>query len=257
MANLIKPVLCVVTSHPIKGDSGQATGFWLSELTHARAVLEDAGIPTALASVRGGQPPIDGFDLSDPVNARYWNDVNFRSALAHSLPLAEIDPSRYSAVFFAGGHGTMWDFADSPAVQRVIRDIYEAGVDVQVLALTAPGFHNLESDSVTLAQRTNDFVAMRVAARPDRFQGLAALPTSAPREAARELERGIRELGLKGAMLYGRTREKNLDHQDNWPTFEAAADLGIPLFIHPQIPQKAVRDAYYAGFGSRTPIGSD
>jgi len=127
MASPIKPALCVVSSHPVKGDSGQATGFWLSELTHALAVLEDAGIPTHLASVRGGQPPIDGFDLSDKVNARYWNDTAFRTALAHSRCLADVDTSRYSAVFFAGGHGTMWDFADSPAVQRVIREIYEAG----------------------------------------------------------------------------------------------------------------------------------
>ena len=130
-----------------------------------------------------------------------------------------------------------------------LRLMDETGVHVQVLALTAPGFHNLESDSVRLAQRTNDFVAATVARRPDRFQGLAALPTAMPLEAARELERGIRELGLKGAMLYGRTREKNLDHKDFWPIFEAAAGLGIPLFIHPQIPQKAVRDACYAGFG--------
>jgi uncharacterized protein len=130
-----------------------------------------------------------------------------------------------------------------------LRLMDETGVDVQVLALTAPGFHNLASDSVTLAEKTNDFVAMTVAARPDRFQGLAALPTSVPLEAVRELERGIGELGLKGAMLYGRAREKNLDHKDFWPIFEAAAGLGIPLFIHPQIPQKAVRDACYAGFG--------
>ena len=75
MAHSIKPVLCVVTSHPIKGDTGQPTGFWLSELTHALAVLQDAGIPYHLASVRGGQPPIDGFDLSDKVNARYWDDA--------------------------------------------------------------------------------------------------------------------------------------------------------------------------------------
>jgi putative intracellular protease/amidase/alkylhydroperoxidase/carboxymuconolactone decarboxylase family protein YurZ len=127
MSNPIKPVLCVVTSHSIKGDSGQPTGFWLSELTHALEVLQEAGIPTALASVRGGQPPIDGFDLSDKVNARYWDDPGFRTELAHSLSLEEVVTSRYSAVFFAGGHGTMWDFADSPAVQRVIREIYEAG----------------------------------------------------------------------------------------------------------------------------------
>lgn len=131
-----------------------------------------------------------------------------------------------------------------------LRLMDETGVDVQVLALTAPGFHNLGRDSVMLAQKTNDFIAATVAARPNRFEGLAALPISAPLDAARELERGIRELGLKGAMLYGRTRRRrHLDHKDFWPIFEVAEDLGLPLFIHPQIPHKVVRDAYYTGFG--------
>lgn len=123
----IRPVLCSVTSHPIKGDTGQPTGFWLSELTHVTEVLADSGIPFELASVRGGQPPVDGFDLSDQVNARFWSDPVFRNALAKSISLADVETSKYSAVFSAGGHGTMWDFPDSPAVQRVIREIYEAG----------------------------------------------------------------------------------------------------------------------------------
>lgn len=59
-----KPVLCVVSSHPIKGASGVPTGFFLAELTHPLKVLEDAGIKTTIASIRGGQPPVDGFDLS-------------------------------------------------------------------------------------------------------------------------------------------------------------------------------------------------
>lgn len=127
MANTIKPILCVVTSHPIRGDTGEPTGFAMVELTHPLEVFREAGIRTEIASIRGGHPPIDFFDLSDPVNDRFWKDRDFRDALAHSLILAEVDPSRYSAVFFAGGHGTMWDFADSVAVQRVIREIYEAG----------------------------------------------------------------------------------------------------------------------------------
>lgn len=64
-----KPVLCVVSSHPIKGASGVPTGFFLVELTHSLKVLEDAGLQTTIASIREGQPPVDGFDLSDPVNA--------------------------------------------------------------------------------------------------------------------------------------------------------------------------------------------
>jgi putative intracellular protease/amidase len=127
MADNIKPILCVVTSHPIRGDTEEPTGFAMVELTHPLEVFRAAGFPTEIASIRGGHPPIDFFDLSDPVNARFWKDREFRDALAHSLILSEVDPSRYSAVFFAGGHGTMWDFADSAAVQRVIREIYEAG----------------------------------------------------------------------------------------------------------------------------------
>jgi putative intracellular protease/amidase len=127
MADTIKPILCVVTSHPIRGDSGEPTGFAMVELTHPLAVFQEAGIPVEIASIRGGHPPIDFFDLTDPVNDRFWKDREFREVLANSLILGELNPSRYSAVFFAGGHGTMWDFADDPAVQRVIRDIWEAG----------------------------------------------------------------------------------------------------------------------------------
>ena len=127
MTETIKPILCVVTSHPIRGDSGEPTGFAMVELTHPLEVFEAAGIPVEIASIRGGHPPIDFFDLTDPVNDRFWKDKAFRKALAHSLVLGDLDPSRYSAVFFAGGHGTMWDFADSQAVQTIIRKIWESG----------------------------------------------------------------------------------------------------------------------------------
>lgn len=126
----------------------------------------------------------------------------------------------------------------------------ESGVDVQVLSVTTPALHNLEpEESLILARRTNDLVAATIASHPTRFQGFATLPTAAPEDAALELERSIQHLGLAGAMLCGRTRNKNLDHPDFLPMFEAAAKLGVPLFIHPQIPQRAVRDVYYSGFG--------
>lgn len=132
-----------------------------------------------------------------------------------------------------------------------IRLMDETGVDVQVISLTTPALHNLDvATSLALAQRTNDLIAATVARVPQRFQGFATLPTPAPREAARELERCVGDLGLKGAMLCGRTRDKNLDHKDFWPMFERAAALGVPLFIHPQIPQLAVRDVYYSGLGA-------
>jgi predicted TIM-barrel fold metal-dependent hydrolase len=126
----------------------------------------------------------------------------------------------------------------------------ESGVDVQVLSVTTPALHNLEPDvSVILAQRTNDLVAATIARHPTRFQGFATLPTAAPEDAAQELERCVRRLGLVGAMLCGRTRDRNLDHPDFLPLFGTAARLGVPVFVHPQIPQRAVRDVYYSGFG--------
>lgn len=126
----------------------------------------------------------------------------------------------------------------------------EGGVDVQVLSVTTPALHNLEpEESVILARRTNNLIAATIAAHPARFQGLATLPTAAPADAALELERAVQRLGLAGAMLCGRTRDKNMDHPDFLPMLATAAELGVPLFVHPQIPQRAVRDVYYSGFG--------
>ena len=125
----------------------------------------------------------------------------------------------------------------------------DTGFDVQVLSLTAPGVQNLEpTEAVALQTASNDFLAEKVRADPDRFQGFATLATPDPRAAARELERAIRQLGMNGAMLFGRTRERNLDHHDNWPIFEAAAALRAPLYLHPQSPLPAVREAIYGGF---------
>jgi predicted TIM-barrel fold metal-dependent hydrolase len=126
----------------------------------------------------------------------------------------------------------------------------ESGVDVQVLSVTTPALHNLEAtESLGLARQTNDLVASTIARYPARFQGFATLPVAAPAEAAQELERCIQELGFSGALVCGRTREKNLDHIDLRPILATAARLRIPVFIHPQVPQRAVRDIYYSGFG--------
>ena len=133
--------------------------------------------------------------------------------------------------------------------ERRIAAMDEAGLDVQVISLTAPGLHNLPPDDATRLQvETNDLIAELVAAHPDRLQGFATLALPAPGAAAQELERAVTKLGLQGALLFGRTGERNLDHPDNWPIFEAAASLRAPLYIHPQLPQPRVRAALYSGF---------
>ncbi|HZV37429.1 MAG TPA: type 1 glutamine amidotransferase domain-containing protein [Pseudoxanthomonas sp.] len=125
-----KPVLIVMTSHGVKGDTGQPTGFYLGEVTHPLAVFDAAGIPVEFASIQGGEPPVDGVELDDATNARYWNDEKFRRAIRTTLKLDDVDVGRYSAIFYAGGHGAVWDFPTSPAVQRVTREVYENGAIV-------------------------------------------------------------------------------------------------------------------------------
>jgi putative intracellular protease/amidase len=120
-------VLFVLTSHGRKGDTGQPTGFYLGEVTHPLAELEAAGIAVEFASIQGGEPPVDGLDLDDATNARYWNDARFRDAIRTTQRLDDVAASKYAAIFFAGGHGAMWDFPASDAVARVTRDIHEAG----------------------------------------------------------------------------------------------------------------------------------
>lgn len=123
----VKPILIVATSHGEKGPGGDPTGYYLGEVTHPLAVLDAAGIPVEFASIEGGEPPVDGLDLDDPINARYWSDESFRTAMRTTLRLDAVDPARYSAVLFAGGHGAMWDFPANPAVERAARAIYERG----------------------------------------------------------------------------------------------------------------------------------
>ncbi len=122
-----KPVLIVMTSHGVKGSTGQPTGFYLGEVTHPLAVFDAAGIPVEFASIQGGEPPVDGLELEDATNARYWNDARFRNAIRTTLKLDDVDANKYSAVFYAGGHGAVWDFPTSPAVQKLTREIYENG----------------------------------------------------------------------------------------------------------------------------------
>ncbi len=120
------------------------------------------------------------------------------------------------------------------------------GVDMQILSLHTPGVQTMEvAEAAALARDANELLASAVSAHPERLLCFAALPTPDPGAAVDELERAVSELGHCGAMLYGRTGEKFLDHPDFAPIFDRAGQLGVPLYIHPQRPVEAVSDIYY------------
>jgi predicted TIM-barrel fold metal-dependent hydrolase len=130
-----------------------------------------------------------------------------------------------------------------------LAEMEKAGLDVQVLSLSTPGVQNLApANAVALQTAANDVLAEAVRTDPAHFQGLATLATPDPAAAASELERAVTELGLNGAMVFGRTRDRNMDAAEFWPIYEAAEALRAPLHLHPQSPCPAVRSAYYSGY---------
>ena len=131
-----------------------------------------------------------------------------------------------------------------------LREMDEAGIDMQVLSETAPAAQELEPEhAIRLARRSNDYLHEAVRAHPDRFAGFAALPTPDPKAAADELERAVTKLGFKGAMFMGLSRGgRFLDEKPFWPIFERAQALDVPIYLHPSKPHPAVNEVYYKGF---------
>ncbi len=128
-----------------------------------------------------------------------------------------------------------------------------AGIDVQVLSHNAPSGQGLGADGSELIRRVNDRLAELCTRHPKRFFGFAALATADPDAAARELERCVKELGFKGAMLHGPTGIRFMDEPFFWPVFERAQALDVPIYLHPSYPMKAVADVYYADYAKAFP----
>jgi len=124
-----------------------------------------------------------------------------------------------------------------------------AGIDVQILSHATPSAEGLEpSLARELTRQANDAVAAAVSKYPDRFLGFATLPMLDPAAAARELERTVREQHFVGALINGHINGRYLDDKFFWPVFECAESLGVPIYLHPQMPPKPVVDACYGGF---------
>jgi uncharacterized protein len=124
----------------------------------------------------------------------------------------------------------------------------EAGIDLQVLSLSAMGIEKLDAaTSTALSRDVNDELASAVRAHPDRFAGFATLALKDPVSAAKELERCVLSLGFKGALLDGTTDGEFLDQPKFLPVFEAAQALDTPIYLHPAPPPEAVRAVYFSG----------
>lgn len=120
-----KKILFVVTSHDKKGSTNEPTGYYLGEVSHPWEVLHSAGYDIDFVSPKGGKAPVDGLNLEDAVNKEFWENKEYRAKIENTMKPSEVDPSKYAAIFYAGGHGTMWDFPDNAELQDIARKIYE------------------------------------------------------------------------------------------------------------------------------------
>ncbi|MDX5628716.1 MULTISPECIES: type 1 glutamine amidotransferase domain-containing protein [unclassified Brenneria] len=135
-------VLIVLTSHDRLGDTGKKTGFWLEEFAAPYYVFKDAGARITLASPAGGQPPLDPKsdepDAQTAATERFRHDPQAQDALARTEKLSALNPADFDAVFYAGGHGPLWDLANDPASIRLIETFDRAGKPLG-LVCHAPG----------------------------------------------------------------------------------------------------------------------
>lgn len=124
-----KRIAVVLTNHADLGDTGEPTGFYLSEAAWPWRVFTDAGYEVTFVSPRGGPAPIDPKSLGESDEA----SGAFREAFAdddHAVAtekIAGLDAKDFAAVFVAGGHGTMWDLPDHKPLQELLAEVYEAG----------------------------------------------------------------------------------------------------------------------------------
>jgi putative intracellular protease/amidase len=137
-------VLFVLTSHDTLGNTGKETGFYLSEVTHPYAAFEKAGIEVEFVSPKGGKAPMIGIDLEDSINKAFLDDATKVAKVEDTLPPEHIDPARYDAIFYAGGHGTMWDFHNNAQLDQIAATIYEAGGVVGAVCHGPAGLVNLK-----------------------------------------------------------------------------------------------------------------
>lgn len=139
-------ILFVLTSHDRKGPAGAPaapSGFYLSEVSHPHRVLSDAGYRVDFVSPAGGKAHVDGLNLDDPLNAAFWSDPVLRGATESTLSPSSVDPEKYAAIYYAGGHATMWDFPDNREIASIAALIYERGGVVAAVCHGPAGLVNI------------------------------------------------------------------------------------------------------------------
>ncbi|WP_033821037.1 type 1 glutamine amidotransferase domain-containing protein [Kitasatospora sp. MBT63] len=145
-------ILAVVTNQASYGAAPHRTGLWIAELVHFYDGVRKAGFEVDIISPAGGHVPLDPRSVAtaDRRSREYMKDKDFMAGLNHTAGADEVDGADYTAIFYTGGHGVMWDFPDSTALQLIARKIYENGGLVSSVCHGACGLLNITLSDGTL-----------------------------------------------------------------------------------------------------------
>jgi predicted TIM-barrel fold metal-dependent hydrolase len=137
--------------------------------------------------------------------------------------------------------------------EQRLRVMDDAGIDMQVLSVTAPGSQQVPAEHAAgLSRAVNDRCAEAVAAHPDRFNALATLPIQDPGAAIGEATRAISELGLCGVVINGHTQGRFLDAPEFDELLGAIEELDVPIYLHPTYPPPQIAEVYFGGLPGPT-----
>lgn len=140
----MKKILIALTSHGQLGNTGRKTGFYLPEAAHPYALFTKADYEVDFVSPSGGEPPVDGVNLDDPLQKAFWDDPVVRAKLQTTLRPEEVKPGDYAAILYAGGHGVMWDFPDNERLAKIGASIYEQNGVVAAVCHGPAGLVNIK-----------------------------------------------------------------------------------------------------------------
>lgn len=187
----------VLTSHEALGDTGEKTGFWIEEFAAPYYTFIDAGFEITLASPAGGQPPVDPkselADFQTDFTRRFVKDKTAQEALASTTKLGYVDPDDFTAVFYPGGHGPLWDLVnnrdsiglieafideDKPVAavchaSAVLLNAKDAQGEYLVKGKAVTGFTNSEETAVQLTSVVPFLLEDELTARGADFQKVA------------------------------------------------------------------------------------
>lgn len=160
-----KKVLMIVTSNGKMGNTGKSTGLWAEEFAVPYYALLDAGVEVDLASPAGGTAPMDPASLKEKGRnehavERYLSDAEAQAKIAATRKATEVDATQYDAIFFPGGHGTMWDLPVDAGVTRAVEQADAAGKIIASVCHGAAGLvtaRRVDGKPVVAGRKVNSF----------------------------------------------------------------------------------------------------